>query len=225
MKIYSVDIRSFTCSFRHPMLISGTQLTLEVPPLSTILGLINAAAGRYLIYSGEFIGYYFEYESKATDVETVYMAEVNKKGALLATTRSNIIHREFLFEPFLRLYSSSNELIHFFREPIYQLLLGRSSDLATADISSILERKLEPLKQAEKISGQIIPYRKAALPGRIQPLAKYFSDTIPRQMLGKEPYVVINCRSSVPGPLPVWRDNINGKEVDIFFHDVDSITF
>lgn len=225
MKIYSVDIRSFTCSFRHPMLISGTQLTLEVPPLSTILGLINAAAGRYISHSGALIGYYFAYESKATDVETVYMAEVNKKGALLRTTRSNVIHREFLFEPFLRLYSSSKELIHFFRAPAYQLLLGRSSDLATADISSIQERKMEALKHAEKISGQIIPYRKAPLPGRIQPLAKYFSDTIPRQMFGKEPYVIINCLSSVAGPLPVYRDNVNGKDVDIYFHEVDCSSF
>lgn len=225
MKIYSVDIRSFTCSFRYPMLISGTQLTLEAPPLSTVMGMINSAAGRYLNHSNSLIGYYFQYEGKAIDIETVYMAEVSKKGALASTTRSNVIKREFLFEPFLRLYSSSKELIHFFQAPVFQLLLGRSSDLATADISSIQERKLVALKQAENISGQIIPYRKAALPGKIQPLAKYFSDTIPRQMLGKEPYVIINCRSSVGGPLPVWRDNVNGKEVDIYMHEVDSSIF
>lgn len=225
MRIYSVDIRSFTCSFRYPMLISGTQLTLEVPPLSTILGMINSAAGKYLSHSGTLIGYYFKYEGKAIDIETVYMAEVNKKGALLSTTRSNVINREFLFEPFLRLYSSSKELIHFFKAPAYQLLLGRSSDLATADITSIQERKLIALKHAERISGQIIPYRKAPLPGKIQPLAKYFSDTIPRQMLGKEPYVLINCHASVGGPLPTWRDDINGKEVDIYMHEIDSSTF
>lgn len=225
MKIYSVDIRSFTCSFRYPMLISGTQLTLEAPPLSTILGMVNAAAGRYLYHSDILIGYYFQYEGKAVDVETIYMAEVNKKGALLPTTRSNVINREFLFEPFLRLYSSSKELIHFFKAPVFQLLLGRSSDLATADIVSIQERKLVALKSAENISGQIIPYRKAALPGKIQPLDKYFFDSIPRQMFGKEPYVIINCHSCVGGALPAWRDNVNGKEVDIYMHEIDSSTF
>lgn len=221
MKVYSVDIRAFTSSFRYPMLMSGTQLTLEVPPLSTILGLINAASGRYLTHQGSIIGYYFEYKGKAVDVETIHMAEVNKKGALLSTRRSNIIKREVLFETFLRVYSPQEELIRCFEAPIYPLLLGRSSDLATVDIASIKRRSLHPVKKAEKISGQAIPYAKAPLPGRIQALAKYFTDTIPRQMLGKEPYVVLSCLVMAEGSLTVYRDEINGREVDIYMHEVD----
>jgi CRISPR-associated protein Cas5t len=206
------------------MLMSGAQLSLEVPPLSTILGLINAASGRYLVHQGSVIGYYFEYKGKAVDVETIHMAEVNKKGALLSTRRSNIIKREILFETFLRIYSPQEELIRCFEAPIYPLLLGRSSDLATVDIGSIKRRTLHPIKKAEMISGQVIPYSKAALPGRIQALAKYFTDTIPRQMIGKEPYVVVSCLAMVEGPLITYRDVINGREVDIYMHDVDSGT-
>src|SRR5215510_1538476 len=101
MTLYSADITTYTSSFRYPMLISGTQLTLEVPPISTILGLINAAHGKYIFHKKSLIGYYFEYAAKAMDVETIYMAEVNKKGNLMATTRSNVIKREVLFDTFL----------------------------------------------------------------------------------------------------------------------------
>lgn len=222
MKVYSADIRTFTSSFRYPMLISGTQLTLEVPPLSTILGLINAACGKYLLHVNSTIGYYFEYEDKAVDIETIYMAEVNKKGNLLATRRSNIIKREFLFETFLRIYSPDRELIDCFKAPVYPLLLGRSSDLASVHIKSLQKRTLLPVNKAEKICGQIIPYAKASLPGRIQALAKYFTDTIPREMLGREPYVIINWQTQVGGALMAYRDMINGKEVDIYMHEIDS---
>ena len=224
MRVYSVDITSFTASFRHPMLISGPQPTLDVPPISTILGLINAACGKYIQHSNAVIGYYFEYQGKGWDVETIYMAEVNKKGNLLATTRSNAIKREFLFEPFLRLYSTDADLIHSFREPVYDLLLGRSSDLATTHPLSIQDLDLEVLPKAEYISGQIIPYAKAPVAGKVQALAKYFTDTIPRQMLGKEPYVVIDCHRYVGCPLAVCRDNVHGKVIDIYMHQIDSST-
>lgn len=224
MDLYSVDITTWTASFRYPMLISGTQLTLEVPPVSTILGLINAAHGRYLSHERSLVGYYFEYEGKAIDIETIYMAEVNKKGNLLPTRRSNIIKREFLFETFLRIYSPDKTLIDCFQSPVYPLLLGRSSDLATADIASIQTRVLHPINRAEKISGQVIPYAKAPLAGKIQALAQYFTDTSPRQMLGREPYVIVNCHTMVSGPLAAYRDLINGKEVDIYMHQIDSMT-
>lgn len=222
MKVYSVDITTWFSSFRYPMVISGTQLTLEVPPLSTILGLINGACGRYVSHANTLIGYYFQYEGKAIGIETDYMREVNKKGNLLSTTRTNITKREFLFDTFLRIYSPDRELIDCFQAPFYPLLLGRSSDLATVDITSIKRRTLSPINKAEKISGQIIPYAKAPLAGRIQSLAKYFTDTIPREMLGREPYVVINCHTVVGGSLMAYRDMINGKEVDIYMHEIDS---
>ena len=58
MNIFKIEITTWTSSFRYPNIISGFQPTLEVPPLSTVLGLINAAAGRYLEYNEhDEIGY------------------------------------------------------------------------------------------------------------------------------------------------------------------------
>lgn len=222
MEVYSADITTFTSSFRYPMLISGPQLTLEVPPISTILGMINAAAGKYLHHDKCLLGYYFEYAGKAMDVETIYMAEVHKKGHLLTATRSNVVKREFIFDNFLRIYSSEKEIIDYFKAPVYPLVLGRSSDLATVDIKSIQKRVVMPVTNADKIRGQVIPFSKAQLPGRIQPLSKYFTDTNPREILGKEPYSVINCHAVVNSQLTAYRDIIKGRATDIFFHEIDT---
>lgn len=222
MEVYSVDITAFTSSFRQPMLISGPQLTLEVPPVSTILGLINAAAGRYLRYNKCFIGYYFEYKAKAVDVETIYMAEVSNNGHLLAGTRSNIVRREILFDTFLRLYSPHKEVIDNFRVPFFPLILGRSCDLATVDSRSFLKKDLKERKNADQIKGQVIPFSKGFLPGRIQPLSQYFTNTIPREMLGKQPYSVVSYAAQINSPLQAYRDEINGRQIDIFFHEINS---
>ena len=83
MEAYRIQLSSWTASFRYPNLISGFQPTLDVPPISTVLGLINAAAGKYVDYSLLTIGYYFEYGAKAIDLETIYQIE-------LRTTKSGI---------------------------------------------------------------------------------------------------------------------------------------
>lgn len=222
MEVYTIDIRSWTASFRYPNLISGMQPTLEVPPLSTVLGLMNAAAGNYLEHTKLTIGYYFEYASKATDLETIYMIELeSKKKTPTNNAKSNVIKREFLFDTFLRLYVVEERLANYFKKPFYPLLLGRMNDLASVDINSISKRELQPLENADKIKGQIVPFNNNYLPGTIQALPKYFSNTLPRQNLGTEAYTVINHHAKIQSNLSAYRDDINGKEVDIYLHKLD----
>jgi CRISPR-associated protein Cas5t len=99
MEVYTADIISWTASFRYPNLISGIQPTLEVPPLSTILGLINAAAGRYLEHKKLTIGYYFEFQNKAIDLETIYMIDSNN-GKSTNYAKSNVIRENSCLIPF-----------------------------------------------------------------------------------------------------------------------------
>ncbi len=220
MEVYTIDIRSWTASFRYPNLISGIQPTLEVPPLSTVLGLMNAAAGNYLEHTKLRIGYYFEYASKATDLETIYMIDSNK-GRPTNIAKSNVIKREFLFDTFLRLYMVEERLAYYFKTPFYPLLLGRMNDLASVDINSISKKELQPLENADKIKGQIVPFNNNYLPGTIQALPKYFSNTLPRQNLGTEAYTIINYQAKIQSNLLAYRDEINGKEVDIYLHQLD----
>jgi CRISPR-associated protein Cas5t len=220
MELYAIDIRSWTASFRYPNLISGIQPTLEVPPLSTVLGLINAAAGSYVKHSQLSIGYYFEFKGKETDLETIYMIDSNK-GRATNNAKSNVIKREFLFENFLRIYVTDEKIVHYLKSPVYPLVLGRMNDLASVDVPGIHKKNLPEVDNADKIKGQIIPFTNNYLPGVIQALPKYFSDSIPRQNIGTESYSVLNCNSKVSSNLKAYRDKIGNEEVDIYMHQLN----
>lgn len=221
MRVYRIKLSSWTASFRYPNLISGFQPTLEVPPLSTVLGLINAAAGNYIEYSDLMIGYYFEYGVKATDLETIYQIELKESnlGAYPSKiTKSNIIHREFLYDCRLYIYVQDKKLAGYFKKPYYSLVLGRSNDLVTVDAVKEVDLTVNPTP--DHIRGQIIPFYKNHLPGEIQALPKYFTNTIPRRNIGTEPYSVISCFSNNIGSdkINAYTDFIDEKEIDIYFH-------
>lgn len=95
--------------------------------------------------------------------------------------------------------------------------MGRSSDLAT--VEEIKELELFESDASLYIKGQVIPFANYHLPGIIQALPKYFSNTIPRQNLGTEPYSVIPYDAAeYQSNIPTYRDTINGKPVDIYIH-------
>lgn len=219
MQVHVVDISSWTASFRYPNLISGVQPTLEVPPVSTVLGLINAAAGQYLSHQKLELGYYFQFEAKASDLETIYQIDSNN-GRATNNAKSNIIRREFLYNAKLKIYLTDKSLADFFRQPYYPLVLGRMNDLATVDQITTVD--LPEVTYSSRIAGQVIPFRENHLAGQIQALPKYFTDTFPRQNVGTEPYSVISSLTPVKGNLPAIHDENVGKEgVDIYLHQLD----
>jgi CRISPR-associated protein Cas5t len=223
MNIFKIEITTWTSSFRYPNIISGFQPTLEVPPLSTVLGLINAAAGQYLEYEkDDEIGYYFEYGTKAIDVETLYQVDKISKNNMSPSLKAtaNVMKREFLIDCKLIIYTKNIQIKEHLINPIYQLLLGRSSDLA--HIKYIGEFNLPQIENASKIKGQIVPFQGNYLPGLIQPLPKYFTNTRIRQNIGTQAYSVINFRTiDCKTNLSAYKDKIDGKEIDIYFHELD----
>ncbi|MBE9468109.1 MAG: type I-B CRISPR-associated protein Cas5 [Bacteroidetes bacterium] len=222
MKVYRIKISSWTASFRYPNLISGYQPTLEVPPISTVLGLLNAAAGKYLEHSQLKIGCYFEFEAKATDLETIYqIGLVKDKKYPSNVVKSNVIKREFLYNCKLYIYLQDKYLVEFLKKPYYSLVLGRSGDLATVD--SIEEIDLINNPMPRNIKGQIIPFLGNYLPGEIQALPQYFTNSIPRNNIGTMPYSVISCHSinTEAADIETYTDDIDEKEIDIYFHHLN----
>lgn len=220
MKVHRILISSWTSSFRYPNIISGYQPTLEVPPISTILGLINACAGKYLDYNGLQLGYYFDYEMRSTDLETIYQIELNDKGTPKNQVKSNVISREFLYDCRLFLYLFDDNLVEYLKKPVYQVLLGRSSDLATIEKVELVE--IEEVINANKIRGQIVPFNGNFLPGTLQALPKYFTNTLPRNNIGAEAYSVIPYYSKdYQTSMTACRDVIDGKDVDIYIHKLN----
>ncbi|GAB6161963.1 type I-B CRISPR-associated protein Cas5b [Desulfothermus naphthae] len=189
MKVYRVNISSWTASFRYPNLITNYQPTLPVPPLSTIIGLISAAKGSYFIPEVEKIGYVFLYKTKATDLETIYQIKYGK----LREIKSNVIKREILFDTELFLYTDSRYIVDWLKKPKFPVLIGRSSDLAS--VNEIVELEVVEKNILDKLKGTIVPLKYGLIPGIIQALPKYFSNTIPRRNIGTEPYTVLDYKS------------------------------
>lgn len=219
MKAYRIEISSWTASFRYPNIISGYQPTLRVPPLSTVLGLINACAGQYLAFKDEEIGYYFDYQAVAEDLEKIYQVKTNK-GVPNPQVKANVLHREFLYDCRLFVYLRNPDIVDFFRHPYFQIMLGRSNDLAT--VCDIREIEMPRKECANHICGQIVPFAGNSLPGVIQALPQYFTNTIPRENIGTRPYSVIDHTSdTVTSSLVAYTDFIDEKEVDILFHKIN----
>jgi CRISPR-associated protein Cas5t len=181
------------------------------------MGLINAASGIYMANREIRLGYYFDFKIKTIDLETIYQIKANDKNYPDNSVKSNIIQREFLYDCQLFLYLIDERLVSCFRQPVYQLLLGRSGDLA--GVINIKEVELKEVSNA-KIGGQVIPFNGNYLPGQIQALPTYFTNTIPRKNLGTEPYSVISYNNPVNSQLTGFRPNLEEFEGDIFFHKI-----
>lgn len=184
MEVYRIHISSWTASFRYPNMISGFQPTLPVPPLSTISGLISAAKGDYFYPDSEKIGFVFFADAKTIDLETIY-----QMGQKLTQIKSNVIKREFLSDANLFLYTNNHAIVNYFRRPVYPLLLGRSVDLAS--VREIKRIDADEKNNLSGLKGTIIPFKDKLMPGLIQSLPQYFSNTIPRRNIGTRPYYIL----------------------------------
>lgn len=182
MNFLRILVTGWTASFRYPSFISGFQPTLPVPPLSTVYGLLSAIKGESVTPKDIDIGFIFSSESKAIDLETIY----ELKG--LKGNKSNIVRREFLFNPKLYLYISDLGFEKYIKHPKYSISLGRSSDLAMIEEVKIVDLKKE---KNVKLGGTILPFGTEGAFGVIQALPTHFTDSIPRKSLGTKPFILM----------------------------------
>lgn len=154
-----IVLMAYTASFRVPHFV-GHQLTLPVPPLSTIFGLLSAATGKWIMPDEvEWLAYRCTYESRGTDLEAIFTVERAKPGDSARFVTRNVIQREFLSMPNLTLYLPPN-WENAFRQPRYTLLLGRTQDVAGVISTSLTE--LQPIN-AGVVSGVLLPFELVAL--------------------------------------------------------------
>lgn len=196
IKAIRVVLTAYTASFRVPPFV-GHQLTLPVPPLSTIFGLISAAAGRWVMPDEvEWLAYRCTYEGKFTDVETIVQIE-RKKPYEVARPKAfpetiNIVQRESLVMPCLTLYLPP-EWESAFRQPRYTLLLGRTQDIAGTMSISLVE--LLPVKSGT-VGGVLLPFELIALnnvTAWLQRLPIAFTDEPKRSPTRMQLFGVVDC--------------------------------
>lgn len=186
-----IVITAYTASFCAPGLLSH-QLTLPVPPLSTIYGLISAATGRWIAPDEvEWLAYCFAYEGKATDLEAIYTVKREKLDDTPKFADRNVLKREFLMMPRLNLYLPAH-WERCFRRPCYSLLLGRTQDVAS--VESIERVCLHEVDQG-MLRGVLLP-REVIWSNKVhawlQNLAIAFTEDPNRRPLGKHIFGVVD---------------------------------
>lgn len=157
MKVLRVQFNGFSASFRIPFAITGVQVSLPLPSYPNILGIISCCAGRNIETDDTLIGFEFEYQSKALDMERFNRWDFNLGKPKPQSKGPAVRKREFLINPSLTLYLSNLDFSNCFRFPNGIPTLGRSQDLAW--IECIDQIELKPT-QSGKIGGTLIPSNK-----------------------------------------------------------------
>lgn len=203
-----VEIRAYSASFRLPGMM-GYQTSSPVPPPSTVYGILAAACGREVTPEECSIAYRFSYEARAQDLEKIII--FGPKGPSwdpkLNGPSSNVLQREWLWNPCLTLYVSSDEVAQALRCPHYPLLLGRSQDVAY--VASWQESTLEAVGAAP-LSGVLLPFpvRDGNLHSRLASFPTFFTVEAQRSARAVKPFHIVDC---TPNPKIVraphlWRE-------------------
>lgn len=218
MEAVRITLTAYTASFRVPTFV-GHQLTLPVPPLSTIYGLLSAATGRWVLPNEvDWLAYRCEYEGKGMDLEAIWTVERPKPVEHARFVTRNVLQREFLYAPRLTLYLPP-EWGEAFRRPRYALLLGRTQDVAS--VESIARVTLKPVNEGG-VSGVLLPLELVMqnnVPAWLQNLPIAFIDEPYRRLLGMRVFGVLDSkRRPVKVCAPEWlfQDTSNSTVVPLY---------
>jgi len=188
MKLYRVLITAQTASFRYPNFISSNQLSIKAIPYTTIAGIVASAIGDDTLVDFIF-SYLFRYQSSYVDLETIYKFE--KKGN--SVNNKNVVQdptfkREILYDCYLTLYFEDKRIANAFKSPVFQLLLGRSGDLARV----VEVKEIEVIKSDKAIlNGTIVPFNEFKSSGEIYAMPKYFDNSnIVREAREVQPFLI-----------------------------------
>ncbi|CUU04778.1 CRISPR-associated protein Cas5t [Candidatus Kryptobacter tengchongensis] len=187
MEVIRVKISGIVSSFRNPNFVSGVQPTLEVPPPSTVLGLISSACGKIVTPDEVKFGYVFLYESKGQDLELIYELTLKRKYE----AKSNVVLREFLTFPELYIYILNSEFERYFLYPEFPLVLGRTQELAKVEeIKKVVLEKSKPVR----FGHTVVPFDFKGVGGVLLSLPLYFEYDFERPRVGRQrrPFIIVN---------------------------------
>lgn len=170
-----VRFEGLTSSFRHPLTISGGQISTPMPAYSNILGMISACAGYAVKPKDTKIGFEFHCKSHDHEIERSDRLMVDKKGHLKSHTEGQGIYsRQVYWKPQLDLYLTNTNLKKIFETPVSTPCLGRSQDIAW--IKFVREIELQQ-KNNGKIGPTLLPNPKPSLPGLVFRLPEWIDNS------------------------------------------------
>ncbi|MDD5090318.1 MAG: CRISPR-associated protein Cas5 [Candidatus Wallbacteria bacterium] len=230
-----ICIAGWTATFKMPLFYSNTGVTggvmpsMNVPPYSTVLGMLGNIAGRDLqpAEAGK-IGYVFEYDAKAVDLEKLESYTLNKESDVLDRKkgRANPTKREFIIRPKLHLYLENTDFFEpMIKNPANIPCLGRSQDVVWFE--TLDNGQQYKIVQAVEVSEDfvkktLVPFPQAGASGVILPLVEYYDNSWignTREAKKINQYVLIN------NPSFIRRRNLfrvdNREDCAIYMHNFD----
>ena len=207
MEVWKITIDAPTCSFR-PHYLQRVQPTFPLPPPSTIFGLLSSAAGRYVAPNETKIGYVFNSNSIATDLQKIYPQRPNGH---IPFDKIGPLNRDILFESTLILYIDNDDLANAIKFPHFQLCLGRGEDLAV--VKDVEKIKVEEVDDwVELTPTQIVDYNED-IDANVVSMVIGVTDTKPRFPIAIRRFMLIQNKTKAN------IRAIKDRDIVVQFHD------
>jgi CRISPR-associated protein Cas5t len=174
MKVVHARLRGFTASFRHPLVITGTQLSTPLPSFSTILGVLGACVGKTVTPRDTRIGFDFRCSGTGSELERTNRLEYTAHKLQPHHKGQGLTIRQVLLYPQLDLYVTNVSFLEPLKYPVSLPKFGRSQDLAWVEFAK--EADLERRARG-RIGPTLLPESFSA-PGLILRLPEWMDNKI-----------------------------------------------
>jgi CRISPR-associated protein Cas5t len=209
-----VHFEGLTASFRHPLTISGGQISTPQPSYSNLLGIISACAGYVIKPKDTKLGFEFYCNSFDHELERSARLVVDEKGNLKPHPKGQGIYsRQVYWRPRLDLYLTNTSFKKIFESPVSTPCFGRSQDIAW--ITFVKEIELEQ-KRRGRIRPTLLPDPIAGFPGLVLRLPEYIDNS-------KKGYTRKPTSFGMYQAIPPTVDQSYPIERDHLYHPSDSV--
>ncbi|MEZ5044009.1 MAG: hypothetical protein R2828_29205 [Saprospiraceae bacterium] len=159
-----LKMEGWTATPRQPFILSGNAICMATPSYSLLLGLIGCCLGRIVTKEEVGIGFYYEFDIAANDLEKRQRLIFDGKNIKTHGKGGDAYLREFHIKPKLTLWLNRLDWEEYFHFPVGTPSLGRSQDLLEIKKKSIRKISAKNVNTA-KISGCMLPFEQGIQAG------------------------------------------------------------
>lgn len=171
-----IKLKGWTATPRLPFILSGNAVCMVTPSYSLLLGMIGCCLGRIVTKEELGIGFHYEFDNVAKDLETRQRLVFDGKKIKNHGKGSDAYSREFHVQPRLKLWIDRLDWEEYFHYPIGTPSLGRSQDLLEIQKNSIRKVSAQIVEKTE-VSGCMIPFeQELQLGGQLVQLAEAYEE-------------------------------------------------
>lgn len=154
-KLLEIQLSGWTATPRLPFILSGNALCMHTPSYSLVLGIIGCCLGRIVLANEVKVGFKYEYDTLAQDLETRHRLEFDGKRVKQHAKGTDAYTREFHICPKLTIWIDRLDWQENFENPVGTPSLGRSQDILKIESVSIIE-----IEKTDKgnLGGTLLPF-------------------------------------------------------------------